>query len=240
MIDLSKRIKFALYVYRLDFDVLLSTRTWFITDIKSAELLLPDYDIKGGDKSTESDDLNQIQSFKPTESDASHHGGVLIAVKKTIKTEEVSVAELPLSVQSALRVTKLIGLEPLYIAVLYNPPAGSKHRISIEDLQKVFRFLEETCPKSLLFTGDINMPHTNRSTYDSVNKYENQIASLLFDLNLKQYIDFKTTKKSRLDLVFCNEDSIINDTKLCGNLSRFSDHIPITINMSINSKVAGK
>ena len=213
MIDLNERIKFADYVYRLDFDVLLLTETWLTTDIKSAELFLPDYDIIRGDRPTESDELNQIQSDKPTESDASRDGGVLIAVKKTIKTV-VSEAELPLSVQSSLRVTKLIVLEPLYIAVLYNPPAGSKYRISINDLQKLFRFLEETCPKRLLFTGDFNMPHTNWSTYDSVNEYESQIASLLFDLNLKQNIEFNLTKKSCLDLVFCNEDSIINDTKL--------------------------
>ena len=238
MINLNKRIKFADYVYRLDFDVLLLTETWLTDDIKSAELFLPNYDIIRGDRPTESDKLNQIQSDKPTESDASRHGGVLTAVKKTIKTEEVSVGELPLSVQSSLRVTKLIGLEPLYIAVLYNPPAGSKYRISIEDLQKLFRFLEETCPKRLLFTGDFNMPHTSWSTYDSVNEYEKQIFLLLFDLNLKQYNDFNTTKKSCFDLVFCNEDSIINDTKLYGNLSRFSDHFPMTINMSINSKVA--
>ena len=208
--------------------------------MKGAELFLPDYDIIRGDRPTESDELNQIQSDKPTESDASRHGGMLIALKKTIKTEEVSVAELPLSAQSSLRVTKLIGLEPLYIAVLYNPPAGSKYRISIDDLQKLFRFLEETSPKHLLFTGGFNMPHTNWSTYDSVNEYENQIASLLFDLNLKHYIDFKTIQKSCLDLVFCNEDSIINDTKLYGNLSRFSNLFPITINMSINSKVVEK
>ena len=98
-----------LTVYRLDFDVLLLTETWLTTDIKSAELFLPDYDIIRGDRPTEIDQLNQIQSDKPTESDASRHGGVLIAVKTTIKTEEVSVAELALSVQSSLRVTKLIG-----------------------------------------------------------------------------------------------------------------------------------
>ena len=150
------------------------------------------------------------------------------------------MAQLPLSVQSALRVTKLIGSEPLYITVLYNPPAGSYYRISIGDLQKLFRFPEETCPKRLFFTGDFNIPHTNWSTYDSVNEYENQIASLLFDLSLKQNIDFNTKKKSCLDLLFCNEGSIINDTKLCGNVSRFSDHFPITIKMSINSKVTQK
>ena len=205
---------------------------------ESAELFLPDFDIIRGDRPTESDELNQIQSDKPTESDASRH--VLIAVKKTIKTEEVSVAEIPLSVQSSLRVTKLIALEPFYIAVLYNPAAGSKYRISIEDLQKLFRFLEETCPNCLLFNGDFNMPHSKWSTYDSVNEYENQIASLLFDLNLKQNIDFNTTKKSCPDLKFCDEDSIIKDTKLWGNLPRFSDHFPITIKMSIKSKVAEK
>ena len=237
---MNKRIKFADYVYRFHFDVSLLTETWLTTDIKSAELFLPDYDIMRGDRPTESNELNQIQNDKPTASDASRHGGVLIAVKKTIKTEEVTVAELHLSVESSFGVTKLIGLEPLCIAVLYNPAAGSIYRLSIEDLQKLFRFLEETCPKRLLFTSDFNMPHTSWSTYDSVNEYENQIASLLFDLNLNQYIDLNTTKKSCLNLVFCNEDSIINDTKLCGNLSRFSDHFPITINMSINSKVAEK
>ena len=224
MINLNRRIKFADYVYRLDFDVLLLAETWLTTDIKSAELFLPDYDIIRGDR--------------PIESDASRHGGVLIAVKKTIKSEGFSVAELPLSVQSLLRVTKLIGLEPFFIAVLYSPPAGSKYRISTEDLQKLFRFLEETCSKRLLLSGDFNMPHTNWSTYDASNEYENQIASLLFDMNLKQYIDFNTTKKSCLDLVLCNEDPIINDTTLGGNLSRFSDHFPITINVSIKSKVS--
>ena len=161
-------------------------------------------------------------------------------MKKTTKSEEVSVDELPLPVQTSLRVTKLIGLEPLYVAVLYNPPEKSKYRISIEDLQKLFRFFEETCSKRLLFTGDFNMPRTNWSSYDSVDDKENQIASLVFDLNLKRYIDFNTTKKSCLDHVFCNEDSIINDTKLCGKLSRFSIHFPITINVSINSKVPEK
>ena len=74
-------------------------------------------------------DYDIIRGDRPTESDASRHGGVLIAVKKTIKSEEISVAELSLSVQSSLRVTKLIDLEPFYIAVLYNPPAGSKYRM---------------------------------------------------------------------------------------------------------------
>ena len=150
------------------------------------------------------DQLNQIQSDKPTESDASRHGGVLMAVKKTIKTEEVSVAELPLSVQSSLRVFNW--LRTFVHRSSLQTSGGGKYRISIEDVQNLFRFLEETCPKRLLFTGDFNMPHTNWSTYDSVNEYENQIASLLFDLNLKQYIDFNTTKKSCLNLVFCNED----------------------------------
>ena len=158
LLDFNKGIKFADYDYTLDFDVLLLTETWLTTDIKTGELFLPDHDIIRGDRPTESDKLNQVQSDEPTESDASRHGGVLIAVKKTIKTEEVSVAELPVSVQSSLRVTKLIGLEPLYIAALCNPPAGSKHRTSIENFQKLFRFLEETCPKRLLFTGDFNMP----------------------------------------------------------------------------------
>ena len=135
---------------------------------------------------------------------------------------------------------KLIGLEPLFVAVLYNPPEKSKYRISIEDTQKLFRFFEETCSKRLLFTGDFNMPRTNWSSYDSVDDYENQIASLVFDLNLKYNIDFNTTKKSCLDLVFCNENSIINDTKLCGKLSRFSVHFPITINVSINGEIPEK
>ena len=138
---MNTRIKFADYVYRLDFDVLLLTETWLTTHIKNAELFLPDYDIIRGDRPTESEELKQIQSHRSTESDASRHGGVLIAVKKTIKSEEVSVDEF----QSSLRVTKLIGLEPLYVAVLYNPPEKSKYRISIEDLQKLFRFFEETC-----------------------------------------------------------------------------------------------
>ena len=221
MINFNNRIKIADYIYRLDFDVLILAETWLINDIKSVELFLPYFDIIRGDR--------------PTEADASRHGGVLIAVKKTIQSEEISVAELPLSVQSSLRVTKLIGLEPLYIAVLYNPPAGSKYRKSIEDLQKLFPFLEKTCSKRLLLSGDFNMPHTKCSTYDSANESENQIASLLFDMNLKQYVDFNTTKKSCLDLVLCNEDPIINDTTLCGNLSRFSNHFPITINVSTKS-----
>ena len=154
---MNKRIKFIDYVYRLDFDVLLLAETWLTTDIKSAELFLPDYDI--------------IQGDRPTESDASRHGGVLIAVKKIIKYEEISVAKLPLSVQSSLRVAKIIGLEPFYIAFLYNRPAGSKYRMSIEDLQKLFRFLEETCYKRLLSSVDFNMPHTNWSIYDSANEY---------------------------------------------------------------------
>ena len=111
---------------------------------------------------------------------------MLIAVKKTVKSEESSVAELPLSVQFSLRVTKLIGLEAFYIAVLYIPPVRSKYRISIEDLQQLFCFLEATCSKRLLLSGDFNMPYTNWSTYDSANEYENQIVSLLFDMNLKQ------------------------------------------------------
>ena len=214
MIYLNRRIKFSDYVYRLDFDVLLLAETWLTTEIKSQKLFLPGYDI--------------IQGDIPTESDASCHSGVLIVVKKTIKSEEIKMAELTLSVQSSLRVTKLIGLEPFYIAALYNPLAGNKYRISVEDLQKFFRFLEETCSKRLLLSGDFNMPHTNWSTYDSANEYENQFASLLFVLyDFKTIHQFQYNKeKSCLDLVLCNEDPIVNDTSLCGNLSRFSDHFP--------------
>ena len=128
-------------------------------------------------------DYDIIRGDRPYESHASGHGSVLIAVKKTIKSEEISVTELPLSVQSSLRVTKLIVLEHFHIAVIYNTPLGSKYRISIEDLQKLFSFLQETFSKRLLLSGDFNMPHTNWSTYDSANEYENQIASLLFDMH---------------------------------------------------------
>ena len=97
---MNTRIKFADYVYRLDFDVSLLTEAWLTTHIENAELFLPDYDIIRGDRPTESEELKQVQGHKSTESDASRHGGVLIAVKKTIKSEEVSVDELPLPVQS--------------------------------------------------------------------------------------------------------------------------------------------
>ena len=97
---MNTRIKIAEYVYRLDFDVLLLTETWLTTHIKNAELFLLDYDIIRGDRPTETEELKQIQSHKPTELDASRHGGVLIAAKKTIKSERVSVDELPLPVQS--------------------------------------------------------------------------------------------------------------------------------------------
>ena len=97
---MNTRIKFADYIYRLDFDVSLLTEAWLTTHIENAELFLPDYDIIRGDRPTESEELKQVQGHKSTESDASRHGGVLIAVKKTIKSEEISVDELPLPVQS--------------------------------------------------------------------------------------------------------------------------------------------
>ena len=50
--------------------------------------------------------------------------------------------------------------------------------------------------------GDFIMSRTIWSSFDSVDDYENEIASQVFDLNLKQYIDFNTTKKAVLILCF--------------------------------------
>ena len=80
-----------------------------------------------------------------------------------------------------------------------------------------------------------NMPEISWETCQSSNDYEETIINFAIDDNLKQHVNFKTTASSFLDLVVTSNDALINSVRT-ESLDKFSDRLPVEIQLSLNEK----
>ena len=115
LINREKRLEFADFVLRHNYDLILLTETWLTRNIKNSEFFLTHYNI--------------IRADRPTvnKSETSKHGGCLIAIEKSLPYLELNLNGLPERLQELLLIVKLEQVAPLHIALLYNPQRGSPY-----------------------------------------------------------------------------------------------------------------
>ena len=88
-----------------------------------------------------------------------------------------------------------------------------------------------------MLVGDFNMPDTTWATYQSADNYEQQVIAFIEDCGLIQMVNFKTRKSSCLDLVLVTEESFIGEIAEKAGMEGFSNHIPLTLELTINAQV---
>ena len=188
IINLQKRLRLADYALKHDFDLILLTETWLTKDIENSELLLSNYEIFRANRSV-------------GENEISKHGGCLIALKKTLSGIKVNLGQCSKALEDSFVAIKLVQPNPIYIAVLYNPPSDSKYRLSTKEVQELFTILNKIrqMGKTIL-VGDFNLPGVDWGAYSSDNDYESLFIDGIISANLKQVVDFNTTDASCLDL----------------------------------------
>ena len=110
-------MKLANCLTTFDFDIIFLTETRLTADISDSALFKPNYVINRKDRqSTES---------------KSKHGGVLVAVKKSIPFEKVN---LKLTHDNFLALKITISETSILLVCIYNPPHGSRYQWTTENL----------------------------------------------------------------------------------------------------------
>ena len=150
---------------------------------------------------------------------------------------ELNLDGLPERLQESLLIVKLEQVAPLHIALLYNPQRGSPHRLSTTEIDAFFDLLKTINNGNLKLPGDFNLVDTDWDTYSSSDDYENYFVSNVVDLTLKQFVNFKTTSSSCLDLVICRDDSNIIAIENLKDVPPFSNHFPISFELNSCTKV---
>ena len=129
--------------------------------------------------------------------------------------------------------------EKVLILCLHNPPSNSKYRVTIDEFNSFFCFLDndEWREIKVIVIGDFNLPSVNWKTLKSADLYEKQLVDLFHCQNFIPVVFFPTCGKNTLDQIFVNDDSIVIDVK-CDDSSlkifSLSDHIPILLDLDLS------
>ena len=205
--------------------ILCLSETWLTTDFNDAECQLPQFCL--------------YRSERPAHNGVSKHGGVLIGIASFLLHSPLKLNVTDNMDVIACRVT--LASFSLLLVCIYNPPANSSYRWSLDKWESIFsELMRVKLPLDLVFiTGDANLPGIDWVTLSSDDAYETHIVRLLERFNMLQVVDFNTTSSKLLDVVAVSSpDPIISvniDDTFLGSYP-FSDHYPISIAISVSEK----
>ena len=137
------------------------TETWLTTEVTNEALFLPSYFIYRKDR--------KITDFK------SKHGGVLIAVKSSLKHENV---DIPLIHDEFIVVKINLLMFALIICCIYHAPEQSNYRWAVNDFLKFLEKIKNSIVDTnclVMLTGDINFTETSWAKMSSTKDYDQLI-----------------------------------------------------------------
>ena len=195
-------------------DIILITESWCNENISNNVLKIDGYEIVNELRTDRADTTNGIG------------GGLLVYTKKGLKI-------LPADKQNNFNQYLCFDVltctnEKVHIFLVYRPPSSNK-----ENYDKLCEIIAKAPPNTLL-VGDFNLPKIEWNSLTCDN-YSSQFMNTCLDNNFSQYVNFVTHRKNNtLDLVLCNDESIISVDNL-GPLSS-SDHVMIMIETSYTTE----
>ena len=212
------------------------TETW-LHNHKDAELHIEGYKLFRGDRK------------RVKRSRGRHSGGVGCYVRLDI------ASTLEIMVNFSNGVVELLTLysrvNNLYIAIIYRQPDDrvGNHRSTEKEFQSAMDKLKSSlsnlpspCP-NIIFCGDFNIPHSSWPSCTPLTGASTQEKAILESLSvlrnehfLNQHIDKPThCAGGVLDLLFCNNDSIIHNYELIQPLRSTSDHFVVEVSAHLCS-----
>ena len=130
---------------------------------------------------------------------------------------------------SAWSIIKLAGNRALLIGVVYRSPSSTDE--NNQNLLALLRAAAAANCQYFSICGDFNLPQVDWSvnrSLESENAYSSEFVSIVEELSLFQHVDthtrFRGTQKSCLDLIFTNEESMVNEVRDLPPIGK-SDHI---------------
>lgn len=213
---LHKRDTFYSFLVDSDSDIVVLTETWLNPDIGDNETL-PHNDLY---KIYRNDHINR------------RGGGVLLAIKKMLHSHFTDSKSSLKIVWAALSMSSSVVL----IGACYRAP-DSDHSF-LKDPRDSFSHVIQLCPSNHVYLlGDFNFrlidwEHMSSSCHESL-----ELINLTLDFNVFQVGKEPTRASNILDLVFTNAPYTILSIS---NVSGFSDHNLLQLNLSIPKPVYGK
>lgn len=191
----SLRCSFPLFHF---YDVIILTETWLSPDISDSELGFNDFQIIRLDRN-------------PNNSSFFRGGGVLIAIKATLKFHPISI-----NVSNVEQIFALLSFNSNHLLVggVYLPPHSplpivESHVSSVEQVISCYK------PQSIILCGDYNLPNVTWSSDElglTASSESNIISTTIIDsfsyLNFFQCNSFPNNHGSILDLIFSNSNGV--------------------------------
>ena len=163
-----------------------------------------------------------------------HGGGVLVAVKKHLKSRKLEITET----ECELVCIELIveNTRPVAICTFYRPPSSTLE--VMENLKDALMQMVASRNTTLLLSGDFNLPDINWETNALKENPSHQRESRLFleavsELGLKQFVDFPTRGDNILDLILTNQEFSVNNVISCPGVS---DHDMIMYDFHVKAE----
>ncbi len=195
-------------------DIVIGSETWLKPEIYNAEILPDGYDLYRKDR-------------------ADGYGGVLIATKKNLITQEISLESNAEAV--LVRIESEKKQEPIVVGSFYRSPSKTSEQ-QITDIETAIDSAAAYSKSSTLWMGgDMNLPdinwETNSISGNSCVKTLNQrIINKVNDLGLEQLVDKPTRDDAILDLFFSNKPDLVTRTLVIPGLS---DHDIVLVDSRI-------
>lgn len=183
---------------------MLGTETWLNSNIHSAEIFPPNYDVITKDR-------------------ADGYGGVLLAVKKYFIFDRITPSYD--DTESVFAKLSLGKGKSLIVGALYRPP--SSDGLYMDNMCKTVESLSKTYNNAVMWIGgELNLPDIDRNTQTVVGNQKlaavnNRFLDMAQNCGLDQSVLFATRKDNALDLFLTNRPTLINR---CVPLPGLGDH----------------
>lgn len=210
---LSKNENLVNLIDSTDPDIVIASETWLNSSVKNSEIFQPDiYEVSRKDR-------------------PDGYGGVLIAAKKNLNSQEISVKLAGEQVWVKISRKRK---SPILIGSLYRPPKSD-----LEYIQQIRQGAESIIKRNknaiLWIGGDLNLPDIDWNSlliqnHQYTKEINEEFLSFVEDNSLQQMVVTPTRKTNVLDLFLTNRPTLLNR---CEVIPGISDHEVVFINMNI-------
>jgi hypothetical protein len=164
------------------------------------------------------------------------YGGVLIAVSKSILSQEVP--ELQTECENVWVEVNLVNARKLVIGCFYRPPSDNGQ--ALDQLRGSLNRINTNAQSTVLLGGDFNLGHIDWSVPSVIpgkpdHALHASMLDMINDFSLEQIVNKPTHGERTLDLILTNKPTSFNDTKILPPIGK-SDHDIVFVECDISLK----
>ena len=200
-------------VYGNSVDVIALVETWLTVNVRDDEILPVGYKLFRRDRRT-----------------GKRGGGVLLAVKDTVKTEPSGFVSDSLELVSLVIISSSC---KVLVAVCYRPPDSTN--VFLNELTRFLKFVQESHFKDVVLIGDFNYP--NGSGFSS-SASETSFIDSITEFSYLQMINSPTRGNNLIDLVLTTNEHLTDNFEVTDDdsISLPSDHKAIFFDLKLHQQ----